>query len=274
MKKCALFTLIGLVAAIPAAAEPLATIAVTPTTSMGQPAQTVTFVVQVTTTEDIGAMQFTLEYDSTIATFQSAALDASMPSGFFITNINTNLPSGPFSPGTNENVLVQLSGNGITDSFTGTQAVVLMTFQFQPDACGTSPMNFEATCQRTHLATLNLLPICDPALLSGSVSTNCATDSPDNRRGRFQLLQNIPNPFNPATTIRFELTQGMPVQLRIFDVSGRVVRVLVDDPMAEGVHAVGWNGRDDAGRLLPSGVYYSKLITPIGSDTRRLLMLK
>jgi hypothetical protein len=254
----------------------LATFAVDPPVSMGQPAQTVTFRVHVSTAEDIGALQFTLEYNSAIVTYQSVVRHPSMPLGFNITNVNTNLQApGPYSPGTNENVLVQMSGNGINQSFTGEQDVATLTFLIRPNACGPSPMNFDITCQRTHLATIDLLPICDPTLVGGLLAPICnPSDSPPLPGAEALRLRNTPNPFNPRTTIRFELASATPVDLRIFDVHGRNVRALLDASLSEGPHAVGWDGRDDAGRQLPSGAYYYRLTTSSTSATRRMLMLK
>ena len=255
----------------------LATFEVNPTSSIGQAGQSIQFVVHVSTTEAIGALQFTLEYDATVATYQSVALHASMPVGFSITNVNTNLPlPGPYAAGTNENVLVQISGNGINQSFTGEQDVAVLTFHFAANACDSSPIAFDPTCQRTHLATLQLLPICNPLLLSGTISTDCSSDVPGFPEGRsLRLLQNVPNPFNPSTTIRFELAGASPVQLRVFDISGRMIRSLMDAPaVAAGPHEIMWDGRDDAGQGLPSGVYYYQLSTPEASATRRTLLLK
>lgn len=274
MAKKYLVFFVGLLLNSSVAWSQLATVMVDPTVAIGVPEQTISFDIRVSSAESIGAMQFTLEYDASFATYQGATLDASMPPGFNITNINANLPSGPFSPGTTDNVLVQLSGNGISDFFTGDQIVVVMTFQLQPGACGSSPMRFEPTCQRTHLATLGLLPICDPALMDGSLSVDCPTDSPLRPRGRLQLLQNVPNPFNPSTTIRFDLPVAGKVQLRIFDVTGHLVRILFDGTAADGINEVEWDGHDDAGNELSSGMYYYQVKTATETATRRTLMVK
>ncbi len=74
-----------------------------------------------------------------------------------------------------------------------------------------------------------------------------------------KLYVNSPNPFNPATTIRFEMPQAGPAAVRIYDASGRLVRALVEDQFGAGVHQVLWNGRDSGGRALDSGVYLYKL---------------
>jgi hypothetical protein len=69
-----------------------------------------------------------------------------------------------------------------------------------------------------------------------------------------------PNPFNPKTTVHFGVTTRGPAQLVIYDVRGRVVRVLVDEPdIAPGIHQAAWDGRDDQGRAVASGVYLAQL---------------
>ncbi len=75
-----------------------------------------------------------------------------------------------------------------------------------------------------------------------------------------RLLQNHPNPFNPRTTIRFELPAVGHVRLAIYDVAGRLVRVLVEGEIAAGSHEAAWDGRDAAGRAVPSGSYLARLV--------------
>ncbi|MDP6418360.1 MAG: agmatine deiminase family protein [Candidatus Krumholzibacteria bacterium] len=68
-----------------------------------------------------------------------------------------------------------------------------------------------------------------------------------------------PNPFNPKTTFSFELEYADPVLLQVFDSSGRLIRSLIDGPCQPGTTEVDWDGRDDAGRRLASGVYHYRL---------------
>ena len=75
----------------------------------------------------------------------------------------------------------------------------------------------------------------------------------------FRLLQNYPNPFNPATDIRFFLPKERHVVLDIFDVSGKRVRRLVDRRMNAGHHSEMWDGRDDGGKDVSSGIYLYRL---------------
>ena len=88
------------------------------------------------------------------------------------------------------------------------------------------------------------------------------------------LHGNAPNPFRPSTHIRFDLPQRAPVSLKIFDVSGRLVRELVGQPMDAGRHAVLWDGRDGGGRRVSSGVYFYRFETGSFRATKRMVLLK
>jgi hypothetical protein len=88
------------------------------------------------------------------------------------------------------------------------------------------------------------------------------------------LHQNVPNPFNPQTSIRYDLPSFAHVQLAIFDVAGRRVRTLVDEVQAAASHEVLWSGSDDAGNSVSSGVYFYVLDTGKERLTRKLVLLK
>lgn len=76
---------------------------------------------------------------------------------------------------------------------------------------------------------------------------------------QYRLHQNYPNPFNPVTTIRYELPKSGSVRLEVFDILGRVVRTLVDQMQEAGYHTVSWDGRNDTGEAVNSGVYYLRM---------------
>ena len=91
---------------------------------------------------------------------------------------------------------------------------------------------------------------------------------------RTELLPNVPNPFNPATTIAFNLADEGRVDLRIYAIDGRLVRTLVTGTMGAGTHRLTWTGTDDDGRGLPSGVYLMRLQSRDGAQTRKLMLMK
>lgn len=90
------------------------------------------------------------------------------------------------------------------------------------------------------------------------------------------LYQNRPNPFNPTTEIRFDVSgAGDPrVRLVVYDVAGRAVRMLIDDRRSAGSYTVGWDGRGDAGGMLSSGVYYYRMRVGNLVQTRKMMLLK
>jgi hypothetical protein len=88
------------------------------------------------------------------------------------------------------------------------------------------------------------------------------------------LYQNAPNPFNPTTTIRFDLAHDGQVELRIYNVSGRLVRTLANGPMERKRHQVVWDGMDNAGVPVSSGIYFYRLETADFRDTRKMVILR
>ena len=88
------------------------------------------------------------------------------------------------------------------------------------------------------------------------------------------LRGNYPNPFNPATTIVFELAEPGPVSLEIHDAAGRLVRTLVQGPQPAGRREAVWQGHDDQGGEVASGMYFYRLTTEDGSLVRKMLLLK
>lgn len=91
---------------------------------------------------------------------------------------------------------------------------------------------------------------------------------------QFVLEQNFPNPFNPATTIRYQVGKesgGSNTQIAVFDLLGREVRRLVDAQQEPGYYEVVWDGRDDQGRIVPSGIYFVRLQSGSLSLVRRMV---
>jgi hypothetical protein len=93
------------------------------------------------------------------------------------------------------------------------------------------------------------------------------------------LKQNVPNPFNPVTTIEYGVPAGqgrgrVPVRIAVFDVKGRRVRRLVNGKQEPGVYTAIWDGRDDNGRGVQSGVYFYRLSAGAQTDSRKMLILR
>jgi hypothetical protein len=92
---------------------------------------------------------------------------------------------------------------------------------------------------------------------------------------RTTLHANVPNPFNPVTTIEFDLARDGHVSLRVYDAAGRLVRTLVDRKMSAGAgQQAAWNGLTDAGNRVSSGVYFYRLMTADFDGTRKMVLMK
>jgi hypothetical protein len=93
---------------------------------------------------------------------------------------------------------------------------------------------------------------------------------------RGSLSQNYPNPFNPTTTIRYLVPDGVAqrVRLVVYDVSGARVRTLVDRDQSGGSYTVEWDGRNDKGQAVGSGMYFYRLVERNYTKTRKMLLLK
>jgi len=89
--------------------------------------------------------------------------------------------------------------------------------------------------------------------------TSVGMDLPKTLSSQIKLRQNYPNPFNPTTTIQFNLPKKSSVTLTIFNIIGRNVRTIVRGKRAAGTYEIVWNGLDDNGLRLPSGVYFAQL---------------
>ena len=90
----------------------------------------------------------------------------------------------------------------------------------------------------------------------------------------FDLSQNYPNPFNPSTTIQFQIPDAVDVRLKVYDVGGRLVRTLVDEQKKPNVYRVVWDGHDNNGSRVASGVYFYKLEAGAFVKTRKMEILK
>ena len=88
------------------------------------------------------------------------------------------------------------------------------------------------------------------------------------------LRQNVPNPFSVSTTIHYEISAPKKVNISIYDVSGRLVRTLVDDETSPGSHRTNWNGKDDTGLQSSDGVYFCKLSMGRLESTVKLILIK
>jgi hypothetical protein len=101
-----------------------------------------------------------------------------------------------------------------------------------------------------------------------------AVNDPGAIPARYALLPNRPNPFNPTTTIAYDLPSSARVRLVIYDVSGKQVKNLVSTTKPAGRHSAVWDGRNDASELVASGVYFYRLMAGDFVQTKKMVLLK
>jgi len=115
--------------------------------------------------------------------------------------------------------------------------------------------------------------------LTSCAQVECDTDVRDETSGRekpseFALFQNSPNPFNQATKIEFTLAKSGFVSLIIYDLLGRKVRTLASEHLPSGYKSVLWDGKNDSGEDVASGIYFYQLRVRDYSETKTLMLLK
>lgn len=98
--------------------------------------------------------------------------------------------------------------------------------------------------------------------------------SSENLPRSFALEQNYPNPFNAGTVISYVLARDGHTTLQVFDVLGRTVTILVDEMQPMGRHRLSWDGRDERGLPVASGVYFYRLTTGRDIESRTMILLK
>ena len=95
-----------------------------------------------------------------------------------------------------------------------------------------------------------------------------------NLPGSFALSQNYPNPFNPETQIAYVLPEGSDVNIEIYDLLGQRVKTLVDGYQSAGNHTVIWNGCDDYGKTVSSGIYFYKMKAGDFVETKKMSLMR
>ena len=90
----------------------------------------------------------------------------------------------------------------------------------------------------------------------------------------FSLEQNHPNPFNPETQIRYTLPQGIKVRLLIYNILGQKVRTLVDEYQTAGYRTGKWDGKNDIGDEIASGIYFYRLQAGEYDEVRKMILMR
>ncbi len=163
----------------------------------------------------------------------------------------------------------KLSFNGAYPSgASGKSNVLTVTFIVN----GPNIMDLDFTAMLAAVDFTDLMPI----LTINDASFTTAIDEREDAAlpKEFALGQNYPNPFNPETEIRYELPRQSQVVLVVFNLVGQKVKTLVNGKIAAGRYTAQWNGRDEAGKSLASGVYIYRLEAGDFVQARRMLLVK
>jgi len=138
---------------------------------------------------------------------------------------------------------------------------------------GFGVLNYSSPTHSPQLSHVRTIPTPEGALVHADWATALGIEDEDHTG--FALGVNAPNPFGPGTQISYTTPSGdTRVLIRVFDIAGRLVSTLLDDEVAAGGHHVVWDGTDDAGHEVASGVYFYRLDTPAFSDERKMVLLK
>lgn len=114
-----------------------------------------------------------------------------------------------------------------------------------------------------------IMEVMDADIANSAVKGHRSTVPSD-----FELGPNYPNPFNPSTTIKYDLPVRADVKLQVFDIQGRLVTTLVDGPQSAGSFVVKWEGVNDAGSKMPSGVYLVRMTTNQSVSFYKIILAK
>jgi hypothetical protein len=172
--------------------------------------------------------------------------------------VNENLGSGNFR--------TVLTGYGLTSA----------TTTFDGSTCQPDPAGRVAAIAAELQAALGWIFDGAPPSFCSDPCTD-VTETPEGgvlNVAADRLFQNEPNPFNPRTVLRFSTAAKGKVAVEIFDVSGRKVKTLVSEAVEPGLHTAVWDGTDDAGRRVGSGLYWSQLTAGDYVSTKKMILLK
>jgi hypothetical protein len=198
---------------------------------------TVTIPVKVSNAQNVTAVTFTVNVDSKTASFEGT---------------KTSLPKDWIVMSSNANGVVTVAMAGLTPISSSDVATISITLKDKEASININGSGFvnEAASQGLSLENVRMVP------------------------SEYALDQNYPNPFNPTTTIKYQLTQDSKVNLTIYNLQGQVVRTLVNDNVAAGFQSITWNGKNEMGQTVASGMYMYRIQAGSFVSVKKMLMLK
>jgi hypothetical protein len=116
--------------------------------------------------------------------------------------------------------------------------------------------------------------IVDITIYTNSNASIIDDEDPNETTTKFSLSDNYPNPFNPVTTIHYVLDKDELVNLSIYDVRGKLIKILVDGNQYSGYHFINWNATNEQGRPVSAGLYFYTIQVDKYTTTRKMALLK
>jgi hypothetical protein len=180
------------------------------------------------------------------------------PSGNFDARFTSNRMVETYAPGAKGEfpIAIRSSAYPVTVSWT------LNTSERAAYAIG-------AGSKSTRMAAVGATTITDPAVKSVVIRTTSGTVP-----ARFALSQNYPNPFNPTTRFAIDVASGSPVDVTVFDILGRRIATILHAEKEAGSYTMEWNGRDDQGLAVPTGMYIIRMTAGEFTASQKVSLLK
>jgi len=205
--------------------------------------------------------------------------DSNVADAASVDNLSPAKPAKPAGVSAQGKVALHWAPNGEADlgQYVVYRAVLPLATMLQPIGTTTDTSFVDADLPKVRLLYYaigaqdihaNNSPKSDVIILTGPTGIVPAVPT------AYALEQNAPNPFNPATTIRFSLPEAAHVRLVIYSVTGQEVRTLVNADMPVGFHAVTWDGTDSYGRQMSSGVYLYRITSEQGTILKRMVLVR
>jgi len=203
-------------------------------------------------------------------------LDAKITPGGFAVTLPRNAQSGEMEIQSQSRIRLtngEISENGLflsRQSASGKHQIIHFGLFPEPTKASVPALSFSVDDPAMEIdLSYRFFSSTGDLISSGSVTL---FDSP--LPTQFALHQNSPNPFNPVTTIAYDIPEPTYVEIAIYDLLGGKVRTLVSKEMSPGFHSATWNGKDDRGRLVASGMFIVRMSSSSFMDVRKMLMLK
>jgi hypothetical protein len=201
---------------------------------------------------DIYGVQFDLDYDQALLSLNEGQITSLVSAA--------DVYSKVIEPGKARVIMFSMQGDKITSSSDDISSIINIAFDT------TDGMS------NSNISISNLI-------LAGAngVSVDCEKESSfdiDFMPGETSLGKNYPNPFNPSTTIPFDITQAGNVTVKVYDMSGSLVKTLAADYKEAGSYNVIWNGLNNDGQKVASGQYIYKMSAPNFTDTKQMTFIK